>query len=330
MQITSYDQLVRLTTQLLGEDATMLDAQRWNEVREAVSQTLERWWTHAWWPGLMRVEQRPLRIPYDSAVTYADGTEVWHAPSERYYHAMQEALGEAPADLVSGEWITNVEFWAESRFGYSADEYDAATAYVAGDQVFRPEDGLYYQAHSATTGNAPTDTDFWGLLKDFIPSLPRVMDGYNDIGHVRAMYPQDPRRLAAAEKLDFTETHDAWLLHDVGCPLPWVEYRLRCPVLEGAAFSATASYVPADDDTQVEDTVPIITDSRLFREFTTVADLIAADSATFRFAHCFNFEGTDGINSTWVRTAEPGLVDNNGDIRQMDDGAFVRRTYTDP
>lgn len=330
MQVIAYDQLLRQVAQLLGEDASKFDAQRWREVRDALNHALERWWTFAWWPGLMRVEQRPLRTPYDATVTYEAGAEVWHAPSAAYYRAMRETTGTSPASYDGAEWDVTVGYWALCATGYELEDYDAATAYVAGDQVFYPQTGQIYQAHTAVTGHAPTDTDYWGELAPFVASLPRTMAGYNTIGHVRGMYAQDPRQNGAVPKVDFVETHDVWVVQQTGVPLPWVEYRLRCPVLEGEIFSASASYTPAVTDVGVEDTVPIINDSRLFREFSTVADLIAADSDTFRFAHVFNYAGTDGVNSTWVKTAEPGLVDNGGDIRQLADGAFVRRTYTDP
>jgi hypothetical protein len=330
MQLVSYDQIVRQVAQLLGEDAALLDAQRWREIRDAVGHSLERWWTHAWWPGIMRVEKRPLRTPYSATTTYAAASEVWYEPAGKYYQSLRETTGNAPATYDGTEWDETSTYWAECKVGYAADDYSATTAYVAGDQVFYPQTGRYYQAFASTTGNAPTDTNKWGVLTNFIPSLPRTMAGYFTIGHVKAIYDVDPRVSTAALTLDFTETHDAWMLHDVGFPLPWVEYRRRCPVLDAEAFSSTASYTPADGDAAVEDSVEIVTDSRLFREFSTVDDMLAADSTTFRFAHCFNYAGTDGVNSTWVRTAESGLVDAGGDVRQMTDGAWVRRTYTDP
>lgn len=330
MQTVSYDQILRQVAQLLGEDATTFDAQRWREIRDAVNHALERWWTHAWWPVIMRVEQRPLRTPYSDTTTYAAGTEVWYEPAGKYYQSLRESTGNEPATYDGTEWNEASTYWAECKRSYDADNYSATTAYAAGDQVFYPQTARWYQAFASTTGNVPTDTTKWGELTVFVPSIPRTMAGYFTIGHVKAIYDLDPRQATHAAKLDFTETHDAWMLHDVGYPLPWVEYRRRCPVLDAEVFSSTATYTPADDDVATEDSVSIVTDSRLFREFSTVADMLAADSATFRFAHCFNYSGTDGVNSTWVRTAESGLVDVGGDIRQMTDGSWVRRTYSDP
>lgn len=257
MQLASYDSLQRRTLSRLGEDydgvagagTTGPDGQRWRDVRDSISESLEKWWLRTWWPALCRVEHRPLRVPYDSGTTYDAGTEVWHEPSLKYYHAIADVpTDEPPAEHDGTEWDTNVAYWAESKRLYGGNDYDASTAYVAGDQVFYTTTNRWYQCHTAATGEAPTETDFWGPLVEFIPTLARVLAGYANIGHVRGMFCQDPRRYPETDTLDYEEVEDGWQVLSEGHPWPWVVYRLRCPRLEGLAYDATATYTPSDDE----------------------------------------------------------------------------------
>lgn len=257
MQLASYESLLRRVLSRLGENYDLVqgsgttgpDAQRWRDVRDAISEALETWWYSAWWPAICRVERRPLRVAYDGGTTYVTGTEVWHEPSAKYYHAVTDVpLEEEPATYDGTEWDVNSSYWAESKRKYGAQDYDATTAYVVGDQVFHPETARYYQCHAAATGEAPTETDFWGPLVEFIPTLPRVMDGFANIGHVRGMFAQDPRRYAEASPIDYEEVEDGWQVLDEGHVWPWVVYRLRCPRLEGLALDTSASYTPSDDE----------------------------------------------------------------------------------
>lgn len=48
--------------------------------------------------------------------------------------------------------------------------YSGVTAYIPGDVV--SQTGVNYYCHTATTGNAPPDTDFWHALEDDILELP--------------------------------------------------------------------------------------------------------------------------------------------------------------
>lgn len=257
MQLASYESLLRRSLSRMGEDYDLVggvgttgpDGQRWRDVRDAISEALEEWWYKAWWPAVCRVERRPLRIAYDSGTTYDTGTEVWHEPSLRYYHAVADApADEPPAEWDGQEWDINATYWAESRRQYSAEDYDATEAYVAGDQVFYPETGRWYQCHTDATGEAPTESDFWGELVEFIPTLGRVLPGYANIGHVRGMFVLDPRRNPESDTIDYEEVEDGWQVLTDGHPWPWVVYRLRCPRLEGLQYDTTATYTPSDDE----------------------------------------------------------------------------------
>lgn len=254
MQLATYESVLRKVLQLLGEpladvtgDTDGPEPERWRQVRDNVSERLEEWWKAWWWPDLMRTERRPLREPHVTGRTYATASEVWHEPSGKYYHAIR-STNSAPATYDGAEWDTTVAYWAESKPTYSAANYLSTTAYVAGDQVYYPETARWYQCHTASTGHAPTDADYWGALIEFIPRLPRVMTGYTTIGDVRAMYATDPRRNGNAERAEFEAVADGFAILDPNMTRPWVVYRVRAPRLVGEAFDPAASYTPTSDE----------------------------------------------------------------------------------
>ena len=109
MQLAAYETIMRRTLSRLGEDydgvqgqgTTGPDGQRWRDLRDAVSEALERWWLSAWWPGICKVEQRPLRDLYSPAASYGAGDEVYFLPTNEYFHAVRVTAGAAPATTVS-------------------------------------------------------------------------------------------------------------------------------------------------------------------------------------------------------------------------------------
>lgn len=61
--------------------------------------------------------------------------------------------------------------------------------------------------------------------------------------------------------------------------------------------------------------------------FDTVADMLAS-TLTFTFADCQNYEGTDGILSSWkVLPETTTLTDNDDDVRTRGDGRLVIRHF---
>lgn len=64
------------------------------------------------------------------------------------------------------------------------------------------------------------------------------------------------------------------------------------------------------------------------RKFDTLADMLAEDSDGIVFGYCRNHEGSDEIESLWIRVNSVGLSDNGTDVREADDGSIYRRIFT--
>lgn len=225
-----------------------LNNEEFASARRALSQALAEIQESTWWRDLMRTERRAFRDTWDSLLTYAAGEEVYHPGSDAYYQALRASTGEAPADADgAGGWDVNLAYWAEVESDPEADDYDAATAYEPGDQVRNPDDGLVYQCHTASTGNAPSDADYWGELAPFVSYVPWEQEGQNRIGAVRAVTEDDPRRIGARAVL-WEPASDGVQVFDCFVARPWVHFRLPTPRLTGDAWSATAAYtaVPSE------------------------------------------------------------------------------------
>lgn len=130
---------------------------------------------------------------------------------------------------------------AELRYYRAA--YDAGTAYTAGNQVYYSTTGLYYQATDSTTGNAPTDTNYWSQLTDLDPYIALEQTGQTAIGTVRSVYKDDPEAVHRPRRVLFRMAPAG--IQVLGEDVPssvYVWFRTRCPVLLGTDFSASTAY----------------------------------------------------------------------------------------
>lgn len=63
-------------------------------------------------------------------------------------------------------------------------------------------------------------------------------------------------------------------------------------------------------------------------EFPSVQAMLESKTELWNEALCWSWSGVDSIHTLWVKTGEPGLTDNGGDIRQAEDGQFLLRYWS--
>jgi hypothetical protein len=124
-------------------------------IAEAADDRLRRIWESEFWPELMRVEERPLRIDWAVTETYGDGDEVYAEDSggEGSYYVSQ-AAGNVGNDPTSddGSWWTVV---GDDFDRYLPLELDGYTD--MGEVEFANE----VDPRSAATENTPRRIEFW-------------------------------------------------------------------------------------------------------------------------------------------------------------------------
>lgn len=208
-----------------------------------INQVTQDYWLRAWWPEIMHVERRAYRAVWASATAYAAGDEVFHRPSQAYYIALRASTGEEPAESND---VENSAYWGRLSGTYSNDEWDSTADYEAGDRVYYPPTGLYYQCHSDTTAQqAPTDTDYWGALAIFVKDIDPDQTGQTAIGMVEGVYGADPRLDPNARAIAYYETQGGIIVTG-DHPEPWLHFKEPTPEYTGTDWSATATYAAAD------------------------------------------------------------------------------------
>lgn len=241
---TDYSRIEREVCEMFGlvyADATDVFLK---QVRQHVSRRLEEKWEDVFGEGTMRTEERTYRAEYASGTAYTAGDEVYFVPSGKYYQAVKSTTGNAPA---TGNPLTvNAAYWAESKTSYSGDEYAAATTYAAGDIVYYQTTDRYYQCHSASTGNAPTDTSYWGVLTALDKYIAWEQTGETAIGLVRGAFNKNPRIHKNWRRYRFTRNENGIQIPE-GPNVVWLDFQLRAPELFGDDYSETATYT-ADVD----------------------------------------------------------------------------------
>lgn len=242
MRRASFDNYMRQACQFIGWDASNLSSDEFSRLRDAINDALEWAWLEWWWPSTMRCEKLPLRPEYAAATAYAAGDEVWHRASNSLYVALTSTTGNAPATWSGTEYVTDSAHWfdlydVESAVG---EDYDSATAYAAGDVV--SYGGINYACHSASTGNAPTNTTYWCALPDTWKYIPKGQESRPVIGNIRSISDYDPRRNGPAMSSETTEIGDHFEIDTITSANPWVWYQLAVPRLVGGVWDSGAVY----------------------------------------------------------------------------------------
>jgi hypothetical protein len=251
MRLADYIDIQRNCALKCGLDPDLLNATEFAQLRDLISARIKRAYRQERWPDLNRVEKRYFRDLWDSGTSYTASTatsavEVYYAASGLYYQCLAANTNQAPATLSGSEYETNTTYWAESSTSYSADNYDASTAYSRGDSVYYPTTDRYYQLHAASsTGNVPTDTTKWGVLTDFDRYIAFAQTGKTAIGDALHVYNLNPRTSNRAQELSSSLSENGVQVHSAVSSC-WLEYRLRYPVLLGGTFSTTATYAVGD------------------------------------------------------------------------------------
>jgi hypothetical protein len=114
---------------------------------------------------------------------------------------------------------------------------------------------------------------------------------------------------------------------------PWIDFRIRAPHLIGDIWDPTVAYTPTEDGGEGGTVPPSIVASG-YREFETVADMVADPAVDWATALCVNYLAGDSWMSFWTRSRLTNLVANNADLLAAIDGSILGRVWvrehTDP
>lgn len=237
--LTDYSKIEREACELFGlvwADATTVFLR---QLQRHIGRRLEEKWEDVFSEGIMRVEKRTYRADYDASTAYSAGDQVYYAASGAYYQALKSTTGNAPA--TGDPLVTDTTYWADLKTSYSGNDYDASTAYVEADIVYYPDQDAYYQCHTASTGNAPTDTSYWGVLTQFDKYVAWEQTGETAIGQVRGVYDRNPRVDRGWKSCDFYRSENGIQVPG-GPAVVWLDFQLRAPDLHGAPYDDTATY----------------------------------------------------------------------------------------
>ena len=199
-------------------------------------------WNATPWPDLMVCEKRYYRQVW-SAGTHAAGSEFYDRNAGRYVIALKSSSNE-PSDATEAIH----EDWAELKTTYSFSDYDAATDYAVGDQVYYYLDDKNYQMHTnAGAGTVPTNASYWGAVNEFdkVINTEQPWETHK-LGTVYEVFDRHPQynRYATALNYELSRT-GVQLLQ--GPNAVFVRFRKRVPDLEHTAHStASVSYAAGE------------------------------------------------------------------------------------
>lgn len=249
MDVTTYDELAREVCNRVGWTFEDLTDEQWEAVRSAINGALPKVWNACWHPDTMRTERVTLRNTWSASTDYEEGDEVYHPGSNAYYICALAHDGQAPATFDGEEWTTDYARWIrvdESAEDIDQGEWTDATAYALGERVtFNDATYQCIQAHTSSTSLLPVDGGVWFEVAAFDFTVPAYASGRAVIGRVRTAAVLHPGQNPGAARLEFEPMEIGFRFTVPPVARPWVEYRMRCPQLTGADWSATATYTVA-------------------------------------------------------------------------------------
>jgi hypothetical protein len=136
-------------------------------------------------------------------------------------------------------------WWHPCQASYSGTTWALATAFVPGDVVYYAVNDTFYACHTASTGNLPTATAYFGALTVFDKYVGYTQTGFTAIGDVRDVYSKNPL-------VNKTYATSNWTLSQNGVQVPngpnvvWLEYRTRYAPLIGSDWASGTSYAVGD------------------------------------------------------------------------------------
>lgn len=244
MRTIPYSDILQRATEATGRIYADLSKEEAGLLKGFTGTRLKQVWEKWPWPELVLVEKRAFRPNWDEAKTYAAREEVYFLEARKYYQSLRAAnLANEPA--TGDPLVENSAWWAECQKAYESAPFDNAKAYAVGDKVFYPKTGLSYQAHTAGTGNLPTDADFWGALTPFVRYVAWEQPGKAALGDVLGVTASNPYTQLIEEPLAWRET-DLGILVFTSLPTVWVRFRQRPPFLKGNLFDATKEYAAGE------------------------------------------------------------------------------------
>lgn len=141
--------------------------------------------------------------------------------------------------------VTCVGWWYPCQSEYSGTDWTYSVASAQGDVVYYPVNDSHYACHTTSTGNLPTDTNYFGPLAVFDKYVGYTQTGYTAIGDVRDVYTKNPSVLKSYATCNWTLTQNGVQVPN-GPAVVWLEYRTRFAPLIGSDYSASATYAVGD------------------------------------------------------------------------------------
>ena len=135
--------------------------------------------------------------------------------------------------------------WYACSSSYSGSNWASATAFAKGDVAYYAVNDTFYACHTASTGNLPTDTAYFGALTVFDKYVGYTQTGFTAIGDVRDVYTKNPL-------VNKTYATANWTLTQNGVQVPngpnvvWLEYRTRYAPLVGSDWASGSAYAVGD------------------------------------------------------------------------------------
>jgi hypothetical protein len=155
-----------------------------------------------------------------------------------------QAIAEYVTSRVREAWDMDAWWpWVQGEARPYRPDYNGGTAYAQGAEVWYASTEAYYRATAATTGNVPTNGNFWALIEQIEPYFDLEDATRPVIGDLTGIYSADPLINRTAREYDYTlQGGRVYVLGTRWPRVPWIVYTRRAPHFAAAEWSVSTTY----------------------------------------------------------------------------------------
>lgn len=174
MRTVAYSDYLKRLCAMLGivYDDILTTDETW--MRQMFNRHMRFAWESYRWPELCPIESRTADVNNVVSLTQASETEIGEVIQCWRDDPFATSLPRTIPFLITSDGIQFLDgavydptyiYFRKRKPNYDGDDYDAATAYAVGDQVYYTTNGRFYICTATSTGNAPTNTSYFDELE---------------------------------------------------------------------------------------------------------------------------------------------------------------------
>jgi hypothetical protein len=182
------------------------------------------------------------------SVLHGVATRLGLEPTANLERPQAQALAEYIQNKLEESWeLIPWPEWTYAEERQFRNDYNAATSYVVGNEVYYETENKYYICILNSLGNLPTDTTYWEEATELDRYIARDQSWETrDIGMVWEVYQDDPKEFSRPRKVEWWISTNGIQITTSALAKVWVWFGTHPPQFTANEWSSSTTYAIGD------------------------------------------------------------------------------------